>query len=250
MRGLNQLVTSRTFLGQRSALFPLEGYPNSRLPLFPEAQVRTLASPRMGAEFVQYLIDLPAGKGGQFVAHPDVEHFYYVMSGEGEVATAKVKQPLTQGSFGLIQPEEGVSFKATSLLQLFITQKRYERCPGIPLYTSLFGHESKVEKVQWNSNPGSLLQTLIPDEFQYDMAMNIFKFAPGHGLPIIETHVMEHGALILQGRGLYYLEDRWMEVEKDDFIYMGPYCPQSFYATGTGPAMYIYYKNVNREIPL
>ena len=80
--------------------------------------------------------------------------------------------------------------------------------------------------------------------------MNIFTFAPGHGLPVIETHVMEHGALILEGKGLYYLGDGWMEVEKDDFIWMGPYCPQSFYATGPTPAKYIYYKNVNREIPL
>ena len=39
------------------ALMPLEGFPFSRLPTFPEAQVRVLASPRIGAEFVQYLID-------------------------------------------------------------------------------------------------------------------------------------------------------------------------------------------------
>jgi len=39
-----------------------------------------------------------------------------------------------------------------------------------------------------------------------------------------------------------------MEVQKDDFIWMGAYCPQSFYATGPAPAKYLYYKNVNREI--
>jgi hypothetical protein len=58
-----------------------------------------------------------------------------------------------------------------------------------------------------------LLQTLIPDELRFDLAMNIFTFSPGHGLPIIETHVMEHGALILQGKGVYYLGGEWMEVE-------------------------------------
>ena len=41
-----------------------------------------------------------------------------------------------------------------------------------------------------------------------------------------------------------------MEVEQDDFIWMGPYCPQSFYATGEQPAKYIYTKDVNREIVL
>ena len=54
--------------------------------------------------------------------------------------------------------------------------------------------------------------------------------------------------LFLQGKGVYRLGDEWMEVEKDDFIWMGPYCPQSFYAAGEQPAKYIYYKDVNREI--
>jgi (S)-ureidoglycine aminohydrolase len=82
------------------------------------------------------------------------------------------------------------------------------------------------------------------------MAMNIFTFAPGHGLPVVETHVMEHGLYFLHGKGIYYLDDAWMEVDTDDFIWMGPYVPQSFYATGPVPARYIYYKNVNRDVPL
>jgi (S)-ureidoglycine aminohydrolase len=102
----------------------------------------------------------------------------------------------------------------------------------------------------WAENPHSLLQTLIPDELAFDMAMNIFTFDPGFGLPIVETHVMEHGLFFLQGKGLYYLEDRWMEVEADDFIWMGPYCPQSFYATGPTPTRYLYYKNVNRDVAI
>jgi (S)-ureidoglycine aminohydrolase len=95
-----------------------------------------------------------------------------------------------------------------------------------------------------------VLQTLIPDDFAFDMAMNIFTFDPGFGLPVVETHVMEHGLYFLQGKGVYFLDGEWMEVERDDFIWMGPYCPQSFYATGPTPSRYLYYKNVNREIPL
>ena len=80
--------------------------------------------------------------------------------------------------------------------------------------------------------------------------MNIFTFDPGHGLPYVETHVMEHGLLFLEGKGVYYLDDEWMEVQAGDFIWMGPFCPQTFYATGNAPSRYIYYKNVNREIEL
>jgi (S)-ureidoglycine aminohydrolase len=228
---------------------PLEGYPYSRLPTFPTAQVRVLASPRLGAQFVQYLIDLPAGAKGEFFADSSIETFFYVMSGSGSF-DAGAKQAIRAGSFGLTPPGRASHFHAETPLQLFVTRKAYEPTPGVAMFKGLIGHEADVKKEVWANDEGALLQTLIPDEFQYDFAMNIFTFSPGHGLPIIETHVMEHGALILQGKGIYYLGDRWMEVEKDDFIYMAPYCPQSFYAAGTTAAKYIYYKNVNREISL
>ena len=38
-----------------------------------------------------------------------------------------------------------------------------------------------------------------------------------------------------------------LEVERDDFIYMAPYCPQSFVASGTEPAEYLLYKDVYRD---
>jgi (S)-ureidoglycine aminohydrolase len=129
-----------------------------------------------------------------------------------------------------------------------VLRKRYESAPGIELFSPVFGQESQIPKQIWSDNPHSLLQTLIPDEPAYDLAMNIFTFDPGFGLPIVETHVMEHGLYFLEGKGLYFLNDRWMEAEAHDFIWMGPYCPQSFYATGPTPSRYLYYKNVNREI--
>jgi glyoxylate utilization-related uncharacterized protein len=46
----------------RSALLPLEGFPASRLPTWPDAVVKVLAAPALGAQFAQYLIELPAGR--------------------------------------------------------------------------------------------------------------------------------------------------------------------------------------------
>jgi (S)-ureidoglycine aminohydrolase len=131
-----------------------------------------------------------------------------------------------------------------------VLRKVFERDHATEIFQPFHGEESNVKAETWAENAHSRLQTLIPDDLQYDMAMNIFTFDPGHGLPYVETHVMEHGLLFLQGKGMYYLEGEWMEVEQDDFIWMGPYCPQSFYATGPTPSRYLYYKNVNREIPL
>ena len=251
MRAVGQLVHARTRVRDRYALMPLEGFPFSRLPTWPEAQVRVLASPALGAQFVQYLIDVPAKSSGVFPADDVTETFFYVVSGAGRFRDgAGVDRELKPGSYGLTPPGKSMGVSAGAPLRLIVLRKRYESAPGVELFEGFYGNESDVKKEGWADNPHSLLQTLIPDEFAYDLAMNIFTFDAGYGLPIVETHVMEHGLYFLQGKGVYLLGDEWMEVEADDFIWMGPYCPQSFYATGPTPSRYLYYKNVNREIPL
>jgi (S)-ureidoglycine aminohydrolase len=251
MRPAQHLVHGRTRVRDRYALMPLEGFPASRLPTWPGAEVRVLAAPVLGAQFVQYLIDLPAGARGGFAPGPGLETFLFVVSGTGRARDGSgPEQALRPGGFGLTAPGRGVDVAADDALRLLVLRKRYGPAPGVEPFQTFWGQESGVKKEIWADNPHSLLQTLIPDELAYDLAMNIFTFGPGFGLPVVETHVMEHGLYFLQGKGVYYLGDEWLEVERDDFIWMGPYCPQSFYATGPTPSRYLYYKNVNREIPL
>jgi (S)-ureidoglycine aminohydrolase len=258
MRPVHQLVHSRTRVRPRYALMPLEGFPDSRLPTWPDARVRVLAAPALGAEFVQYLIDLPAAKRGEFTPDRRLETFHYVLGGSGEISSGaggpaggpQGDRSLSAGSYGLTPPERGLSIVAREAMQLLVLRKLYEPASRHERGTAFYGHEGSVEALPWADNPHARLQTLIPDDFAFDLAMNIFTFDPGFGLPVVETHVMEHGLHFMQGKGLYYLDGDWMEVERDDFIWMGPYCPQSFYATGPTPARYLYYKNVNREIPL
>lgn len=251
MRAPNQLVHSRARARQRYALFPLAGYPTSRLPGWPDAEVRVLAAPALGANFVQYLVELPTGTRGRFEADDRVETFFYVLRGDGTfLAGDSIKMNAGTGHFGLTPPGQATHFIAAESTTLLVLRRVYERAKSIAIFAGHYGNESQVKAEVWADNPHSRLQTLIPDNLQYDMAVNIFTFDPGHGLPYVETHVMEHGLLFLEGEGMYYLDDEWMEAKKHDFIWMGPYCPQCFYATGSTPAKYIYFKNVNREIGL
>lgn len=247
MRPPNQLVESRARVRQRYAMFPLAGYPTSRLPTWADAEVRVLAAPAIGAKFVEYLIDLPANKRGEFAGDDRLETFYYVLGGEGSLGKTR---EIRAGSFGLLPPGHACAMQATEAMRVIVLRKVFERVHGIEPFKPLHGHESDVKAQTWFDNPHSRLQLLIPDELQYDMNMNIFTFDPGHGLPYVETHVMEHGLVVLQGEGRYFLDDEWMDVEKDDFIWMGPYCPQCYLAGGSTPTKYLYYKNVNREIEL
>jgi len=250
MRAPHELVHSRARVGQRYALFPLEGYPPSRLPAWPEATARVLASPALGAGFVESLLDLAAGQAGGYPADGATETFLFLRSGRAELAVdGGPPEALGGGGFALIPAALSFTLTAVEATSLLVLRKAYEPLPASPAPGLLVGREADVPGEVYMGDEGAILQSLIPDRLDYDLAVNIFTFAPGHGLPYVETHVMEHGLLVLQGKGLYYLDDTWMEVATDDFIWMGPYVPQSFYATGPGPARYIYSKNVNRDVP-
>jgi (S)-ureidoglycine aminohydrolase len=250
MRSQNQLLFSRTRVKPRYALLPLEGIPYSRLPEWPGAQVRVLAAPALGAQFVECLIDLPAGASGSHGANGQIEFFIFVLSGILTLAVDGRAHELRAGGFALVSPASGFNATAAEPASFLLLRKRFEPAPGVSAYKALFGNQEQVKGTPFGGDPGALLQVLVPDEIPYDIAMNVFTFEVGHGLPVTETHVMEHGLYVLQGKGVYFLDDAWMEVEATDFIWMGPFCPQSYYATGPVASKYIYYKNVNREIPL
>jgi (S)-ureidoglycine aminohydrolase len=250
MRTQSQLLHSRTRVRPRYALFPLEGIPFSRLPEWPGASVRVLAGPALGAGFVEYILDLTKGHQGKHEADGQIEFFFYLLSGAVTIAIDGARHDLVEGGYALVPPGSSFSLTAAGETSLLMLSKRYEPAAGVPMYAPVLGSERQVRGEVYSGDPGAHLQVLIPDELSYDLAMNIFTFDVGHSLPVTETHVMEHGLYVLQGKGTYFLDDTWMEVEATDFIWMGPFCPQSYYATGPVASRYIYYKNVNREIPL
>ena len=268
MRKQTELLQSRTRVKARYALIPLEGVPYSRLPEWPAARVQILAAPTLGAAFTEYRLELDAGAAGEHRGDGEIEHFVFVLSGDARLTltggrgvvgftgdassrnTALGPRTLGAGGYALIPPSYGYRLEAAGDTTLLLLRKRYETAPGIEEFAPVIADEGDVAGEVYMGDEGALLQTLIPDELAFDMAMNIFTFEMGHSLPVTETHVMEHGLYVLAGKGLYYLDDTWMEVEASDFIWMGPFCPQSYYATGPTATRYLYYKNVNREIPL
>jgi (S)-ureidoglycine aminohydrolase len=84
----------------------------------------------------------------------------------------------------------------------------------------------------------------------HDMHVNIVTFEPGAVIPFAETHVMEHGLYVLEGKAVYRLNRDWVEVEAGDFMWLRAFCPQACYAGGPGRFRYLLYKDVNRHMPL
>ena len=64
-----------------------------------------------------------------------------------------------------------------------------------------------------------------PNDLRHDMHVNIVSIEPGGVIPFMETHVMEHGIYILQGKGIYNLNVDSVEVGAGDFIWLRAFCP-------------------------
>jgi (S)-ureidoglycine aminohydrolase len=243
------LVTSRVVVARDHAILPPEGIPESTLPEWRETGVRILAAPAMGARFAQYLLDVRAGGGSEQALRAGIETFFYVLEGGVTLEAGGRRHALGSGGYAYLKPGSRFALSAKAPARVLWLKKVYQPF-GSKGPEDVVGEEASVKGEPFMEVAELLLKTLLPVDPAYDMAMNIFTFPPGFSLPITETHVMEHGLYMLEGQGLYYLGDRWREVQAGDFIWMGPYCPQSFYATSSIAARYIYYKNVNRDVEL
>jgi (S)-ureidoglycine aminohydrolase len=219
------------------------------LPEWSGAAARVLAAPHMGARFAMYQLDLAPGGGSAHALDEGIEAFFYAVSGSSQLEVGGKAHSLAAGGFAYLHPGSRFKLGATKPSRVLWLKKEFEPLDS-KRPADLFGDEAAVKGQPFMGVEELLLKTLLPADTAFDMAMNIFTFPPGCALPVTETHFMEHGLYMLQGQGDYYLGDRWHEVEAGDFIWMGPYVPQSFVARGAEPARYIYYKNVNRDVAL
>ena len=113
-------------------------------------------------------------------------------------------------------------------------------------------NEKEVKVAEMHSGDKSWTTTRFvdPNDMRHDMHVNIVNFKPGGVIPFMETHVMEHGIYILEGKGVYRLNEDWVEVQAGDFLWLRAFCPQACYAGGPEDFRYLLYKDVNRQISL
>lgn len=235
--------STRTGAGTRHAFITPDGFVPSTWPGAQNVRVFFLITPAMGAGFVQFhavwdstgALPLPPREG--------IERFVYMVEGSVQLSDGTV---INQGGFAFLAPGESEILVATAGACITVFEKRYEACEGLDAPARLIGNQDACMASPFLGNQGALLQLLLPDEPSHDMAVNIFTYQPGATLPFVERHIMEHGLLMLEGAGIYRLENDWYPTQAGDVIWMAPYCPQWFVAMGDQPARYLYYKNVNR----
>ncbi len=238
---------TRTRVAGRHALIADDGHVPSALPGFTNATPYFMITPAMGAELTQLLIRFTEGGSASLPAN-EIETVLYVQSGRCKVQIGKKSATLSKGGYAFCPAGVELSFSdAKDGTAVTCFRKIFEPMAGVDAPPALFGKASDIEGKPFLGNPRALLKTLLPDDFRYDLAMNIFTYEPGATLPFVETHIMEHGLLMLEGQGVYRLEEAYYPVKAGDVIWMAPYCPQWFVAMGDAPVSYLYYKNVNRH---
>lgn len=243
---MNLFGTTRTSVKLRHALIAEDGHVPSSFPGWENATAFVMISPAMGANLSQILIRFEAGGGVAAFPADENEHVLYVEGGSCVATWDDGVLELAAGGFLFVPADHSLRLQGTEGTRITVFRKFFEEIEGVELPPVVHGNASDIPAEPFLGNENARLQVLLPTDARFDLAMNIFTYQSGATLPFVETHIMEHGLLMLSGQGVYRLEDSYYPVKAGDVIWMAPYCPQWFVAMGDAPASYLYYKDVNR----
>ncbi len=237
---MEKLGHTRSAQAQNHLLHTPDAFVRAMLPGMHKATAVVHISPAGGAAFTQYTAEIEAGGTLAPTAH---QRFVYVLGGTMSLEGRR----LARGDYAYTPPGHGAILTAESAARAAVIEKPYEPLDGHAVPELLTGRESATSPTRLNDDPWLEVRGLVPDDPAFDFRVNTMTYQPGAALPAVESHVMEHGLLMLEGGGIYRLGDAWYPVAAGDFIWMAPYCPQWFGALGKQPAKYLIYKDWDRH---
>jgi (S)-ureidoglycine aminohydrolase len=237
------------------ALIEPDGIVKNVIPGFENCEVTILASPKLGASFVDYLLTIKEGGCNRLGFGEDgVETFLYVFEGDLKVWNEEKEQQITDGGFIFCPENRKLYFENNGdrKVKAFLYKRRYDRIEGLKAHT-VIGNINDVEWTAYEGMDDVLVKDFLPSatNIGFDMNFHILSFKPGACHGYIETHVQEHGAYIYSGQGMYNLDNEWIPVKKGDYLFMGAYSLQAAYGIGRNDEFaYIYSKDCNRDAKL
>ncbi len=229
----------------------------SLLPFWDATRLWVLARPMTGFSetFSHYVMEVGSGGGS---TRPDddplAQHVLFVVDGQITLHYGNNNSDLTAGGYAYLPAGSNWTLHNPGKTNACFhwIRKRYQPVDGIPLPEAFVTSDQAVTPTPMPDTNGvwATSRFVAPDDLRHDMHVNIVTFQPGGVIPFAETHVMEHGLYVLQGKGVYYLNGDWVEVEAGDYMWLRAFCPQACYAAGDEPFRYLLYKDVNRHMPL
>ncbi len=260
MPGQSDLHTGRSVFTDAYAFIPkgvMRDIVTSLLPFWDDTRAWVLSRPMSGFSetFSQYLMEVaPGGGSGRPEPDKDAEGVLFVVDGAVTVTLDGAGHRLEQGGYAFLPPGAGWTLRneGSQPARFHWIRKAYEKVDGIDTPEALFCSERDLPLHGMpGSNEGWATTRFVePTDLRYDMHVNIVTLEPGAVIPFEETHVMEHGLFVLQGKAVYRLNRDWVEVEAGDFMWLRAFCPQACYAGGPEKFRYLLYKDVNRHMKL
>ena len=255
-----QLLSGRAVFKEAYAVIPrgvMCDIVTSRLPHWEGTRAWVLARPLSGfAEtFAQMIVEVAPG-GGSEKPEPEAggEGVVFVTGGEIRISIDGTAHDLAPGGYAYLPPACQWTVKNMSDKPAIFhwILKRYAAVEGIDLPAPVVTRDQDVMPEAMPDSDGKWLTSRFvdPADMRHDMHVNIVTFEPGGVIPFCETHVMEHGLYVLEGKAVYRLNEDWVEVEAGDFMWLRAFCPQACYAGGPGKFRYLLYKDANRHMPL
>lgn len=250
----SDVLSTRAIIKHGSfAVVPPTGLVNNVIPGIEGCRISIVASPKMGASFVQYVVEAePNGGTTQIFGNQEnIETFLYIVEGNGTFTVDGKEYKACDGAYIYSPAGVGLEFKNTSdkKMKALLYKQVYIPLEGKNAYV-YYGNVNDIEYREYDGMANVFVKDLLPVDIAFDMNMHILSFAPGGCHPFVETHVQEHGAYILEGAGCYLLDEQWMMIKKDDFLWFGPYVAQAAYGTGLTNFTYIYSKDCQRDVAL
>ncbi len=215
----------------------------TQIPGCSQASVIVHVSPALGANFAQYSVEFETGG---LLGATSGQRFLYVLEGTVTLEYGAETYTLVENDYAYVPQAEHV-FRAPQTARAVVIEQKYRSLAVTNPPELLMGHEPSVDAQPLMGDSDLLVRSLLPKTMAFDFAVNTMAYTPGAALSMVEMHVMEHGLLMLEGGGIYRLDDQWYPVTAGDFIWMAPYCPQWFGAIGKVPAKYLIYKDWNRH---
>lgn len=255
-----QLLTDRAVFTEAYAVIPkgtMMDIVTSYLPFWDKTRLWILSRPLSGfAEtFSQYIMEIAPGGGSD---RPELdegaEGALFVVEGELTVTLDGKEHRMQPGGFAFIPPASNWAAhnRSEAPVRFHWVRKAYEYVDGLPAPEAFFTNEADITPNAMPGTEGKWATTRFvdPTDLRHDMHMTIVTFEPGAIIPFAETHVMEHGLYVLEGKAVYRLNQDWVEVEAGDYMWLRAFCPQACYAGGPGKFRYLLYKDVNRHMKL
>ena len=256
----HQLLTDRAMFTEAYAVIPrgtMSDIVTSYLPNWTDTRLWVLARPLSGfAEtFSQYIVEVSAGGGSDLPEdNPEAEGVLFVVEGQMILTIGDEEHKLGSGGYAYLPPGARWTLHnpGSDPLRFHWIRKAYQKVDGLDVPPPFVTNEHDLEPIPMPDTDGAWVTSRFvdPADLRHDMHVNIVTFRPGAVIPFAETHVMEHGLYVLEGKAVYRLNTDWVEVQAGDFMWLRAFCPQACYAGGPGVFRYLLYKDVNRHMPL